>query len=203
MRLRRIAPSVSVILAMLLALVPALHAETVPDSDTGTITVQIVPPGSPSPTPEAKAPEAELPGAKSPESKPLSAPGTLSAALMWLPDSALGQTRLHGLLAVQDHRARANGWTIRLLGGSSGQAHLVEVTVGEAGFDLPDWVYEDIHAWDVAVGASMAESPQVVTAPPNRGYSLTIHQLWVDVEVTAAMEAGAKLTLVLILPAAP
>lgn len=204
-------------LALLLVLTwPGLPIAAESSSDTGVVSVEVLPPGmEPTPTPEpgqpvsTPTPEPGKPGQKPKKHKRIKTRqieqqvGTLSAFIMWLPDPAQGQTRLHGLLAVQDHRARADGWTVRLLDASPQRVYLVDARGGEAGFDIPDWLYEGIHTWDVSMGASLAESPQIVTAPKNTGYSLTIHQLWIEVHPAMLGEAGAMVTLVLILPAAP
>lgn len=188
---RRAAPSVLLaVVIMLTMLMPGMKADAESATDTGTLTLEIVPPGSSDTGTAASEPRA-------------SGPGTLSAFLMWMPDPADGQNRLHGMIAVQDHRASADEWTVRLMDGSEQPAFLMKVTVGNAGFGLPDWVYQGIFAWDVAVGASLAEAPQIVTAPQYRGYNLTIHQIWIDVDPTLLGQHGAALTLLVMLPSAP
>jgi hypothetical protein len=81
--------------------------------------------------------------------------------------------------------------------------YVVKVVVGQTGFDVPEWLYQSIHSWDVAVGAPLSECPQLRTAPKRSCYSLTIHLLWIEVHSAAVGQAGAKVTLVLMLSAAP
>lgn len=178
---RHIVRLASAIAALLMVLAPtAGTAQTA--TDTGTVSVEITPPDSVPGQPHV---------------------GTLSGTIMWLPDPAQGQQQLHGLLAVQDHRASADGWTIRLTDESPQPAHLVGVTVGAPGFGLPDWVNDGLFGWDVAVGASLAESPQAVTAPPRHGYGLTIHQVTFELDPAGLGLPGGRFTLTMMLPAAP
>lgn len=167
--------------ALLIVCAPAMSsAESA--TDTGIVSVEITPPDS-------------VPGAPS--------VGTLSGTVMWLPNPAQGQQQVQGLVAVQDHRASADGWTVRLADGSATPAHLANVTIGSPGFGLPEWVNDGVFGWDVAEGASLAESPQVVTAPPRNGYGLTIHRVTLQLDPATLGLSGDPVTLTLMIPAAP
>lgn len=204
MYLRRVVPSTSILVVLLMILWPVLLAAQDSATDSGNVTVEIVPPGSEPKSPPGAGPQSPQPSQSSESVQPSSgAPGTLSATLMWLPDPAQGQSRMHGMIAVQDHRARADGWTVRLQSDPAQTVYVVDVVVGQTGFGIPDWLYQGIHVWDVAMGAPLQEAPQIVTAPKPHGYSLTIHQLWIEVDPEALGQANARVTLVLMLPAAP
>ncbi len=205
MRQWRITPSLLVLMALVVAMLWPIVRATADETGSGTITVQIVPPGSITPTPVVV--ESSSAGAPAPPQLPAPAsipmPGTLSAFIIWLPDPTQGEVHMHSLIAVQDHRAEASGWTLRLMMAGTPPAYVQQVIAAGAGFGIPAWLYTGIFSWDVAVGATLGESPQIVTAPPMHGYSLTIHQVWLHTDSGALGLNKTVHTLMLFLPFAP
>lgn len=172
-------------------LIPAPEKHVEATSSSGTVSVQIVPPG----------------GLGAETEDALIQPGTLSASIAGLPDSALSDdvTTINGIFVVEDHRSRDCGWTVRVSDQSQNPSRLVGVDVGGIQGGPPQWAYEGVHAWDAAAGMSMADVPALAssTEPGTGGCGITLNQMTIAVSPPSASADEAPQTLMVILPAAP
>ena len=105
-------------------------------------------------------------------------------------------------MAVQYHRASADGWTVRLKLVPPASADLVSVDVGVDHTDALTARSIGISAQDMAVGIPLRESPVLVTAIPRHGYGLTLHTVTVEID-PATVNFGEKLRLIVVIPSAP
>lgn len=144
--------AVAVGIAVATVLAPMVPIPVHANSSTGSVTVQIVPPGLPI----------------SSLDNSLLTTGTLSASIMMIPDVVAhdGVIEVEGVFIVEDYRASQCEWTVRLQDTSSKSAYLLGVDVDgdKSNIGPPPWAYEGVHAWDSAIGLSMDQSPALASA---------------------------------------
>lgn len=179
----------SVMAFALASLCPGLvNAES--DSDTGTVTIEILPPGGL----DRREP---APGVV------YIPPGTLTAKILYLPDPDPGERIVDGVVVVEDHRQRSDGWTVHLGETSGNSGFLERVIVGAEGWGISGWIYEGVHVWDTAQGMSLEQAPPLITAQVGSGRGVTLSYTEIAIDPTMVGEEVDRGVLNLIIPAAP